>query len=338
MGPVRDSQRGASAIGVWGMNAPDSGPVPRIAVVGAGAVGGYYGAKLAAAGCDVHFLMRSDLEWVRTRGMEIRSPDGDLRLPPTRAHASTAGIGPCDAVLIALKATANDALPSLLPPLIGPRTMLVTMQNGLGNEEFLATRFGEERVLGCLCFVCLNRVAPGVIEHYGHGSLALGEFGRAAQPRTRALTAWFERAGIPCEVSDDLGYARWRKLVWNIPFNGLAIAAGGATVGDVLSDGGLEREARGLMRETIAAARGLGFDLPEGEEERQIEKSRPMGAYRPSSLIDWKAGRPVEVDAIWSEPLRRAVGAGVDTPRLALLEALLRRVCGPISSTDRGSR
>lgn len=320
------------------MNAPDSGHSPRIAVVGAGAVGCYYGARLAEAGCEVHFLLRSDLEAVRSKGLEIRSPDGNRVLHPVNAHASTASIGPCDAVLVALKATANAVLPELLPPLVGPDTMVVTMQNGLGNEEFLASQFGADRILGCLCFVCLNRVAPGVIEHYGHGSLALGEFGRPVGPRTRALAAWFERAGIACEVRDDLGFARWRKLVWNIPFNGLAIAAGGATVGDVLADPALEQEVRGLMRETMDAARALGFLLPDDEIDRQIERSRPMGHYRPSSLIDWQAGRLVEVEAIWGEPLRRAVGAGASTPRLALLTALLGRLCGPTSSADRESR
>jgi len=311
------------------------GDAPRVAVVGSGAVGCYYGARLAAAGCEVHFLMRSDLATVRERGLEIRSPDGNLHLAPSGehgasvlAHGSVAEIGPCDVVLVALKATANGALSELIPPLLGSETAVVTLQNGLGNEEFLATLCGAERVLGCLCFVCLNRIAPGVVEHFGHGSLALGEFGRAATPRVRRLAGWFERAGIPCEVMEDLGLARWRKLVWNIPFNGLAIAAGGVTVGDVLADPGLEREARGLMRETIAAARALGFPLEDSEEERQIAKSRPMGAYRPSSLIDWQAGRPVEVEAIWGEPLRRAAAAGVVTPRLSFLEALLRKVCG----------
>src|SRR4051812_43019949 len=117
----------------------------RIAVVGAGAIGCYYGGKLAAGGHDVHFLMRSGLEEVRHRGLHLIGPKEDLRLPSVNCYSSTKEIGPCDLVLIALKTTANESLPDLIPPLLHERTMLMTLQNGFGNEDFLAGHFGEER-------------------------------------------------------------------------------------------------------------------------------------------------------------------------------------------------
>jgi 2-dehydropantoate 2-reductase len=296
--------------------------ISRIAVVGSGAVGGYYGGMLAHTGCDVHFLLRSDLSAVRRDGLTIRTGGRTVRVA-AQAHGAVQEIGPVDMVLIALKATANAALEALIPPLLHDATALVTLQNGLGNEEYLAERWGAERVLGGLCFVCLNRRAPGVIEHIDHGSISIGEFHRAPSPRTLELVAALQRAGIDAKAVPNLVEERWRKLLWNIPFNGLSIAAGGATVADILADAGLRRLARDLMSEALDAARRIGHDIPDSFADFQITRSQTMGAYQPSSLIDWQLGRPVEVEAIWGEPWRQGTRADAAMPRLEMLYRLL---------------
>ena len=199
-------------------------------------MGCYYGGKLAHGGVDVHFLMRRDLDHVRERGLQIRSPKGDISLTHVHAHGTAASIGAVDLVIIALKATDNDALLELLPPLIHDETMILTLQNGLGNEAWLAQHFGDERVLGGLCFVCLNRTAPGLIEHYSQGAIALGEHLRPPAERTRSVVAEFLRCGIDVRLVENLETARWRKLVWNVPFNGLAIVAGGVDVSAILAN------------------------------------------------------------------------------------------------------
>lgn len=298
----------------------------RIAVVGAGAVGSYYGGMLAHAGEDVHFLMRGDLDAVRAEGLTIHTRGERIHLPQVQCAGSTEEIGLCDVVLIALKTTSNAALETLLPPLIGPKTALLTLQNGLENEEFLAERWGAERVMGALCFVCLNRTAPGVIAHLDHGSISVGEFERPPAPRTHAMVVALQKSGIEAKAVDNLLVERWRKLVWNIPFNGLSIAGGGATVADVLGDNDLRSVARALMDDVLAAARALGHEIPDAFADRQIERSYSMGAYKPSSMIDWQAGKPVEVEAIWGEPWRRGVAAGASLPRLEILYRLLRRL------------
>jgi len=299
----------------------------RYGIVGSGALGGYYGAKLAHVGCDVHFLMRSDLETVRRDGLTVRSKDGDFHLDQVNAHASPEEMGPCDVVLIGLKTTSNAALPALIPPLLGPETALVTLQNGLGNEELLASHFGARRVMGGLCFVCLNRIAPGVIGHLGHGTLSLGEFKGPPADRTMHLVTDFQRAGIEAKAVQSLITERWRKLVWNIPFNGLGIAAA-ANVEQVLNDKHLHAAARELMAEVIDAAGRMGYAIRLDFIDFQIERSWPMGAYRSSSQIDYEAGREVEVEAIWGEPLRQGRAAGAITPQLELLYALLKRLAG----------
>jgi 2-dehydropantoate 2-reductase len=298
----------------------------KIAIVGAGAVGCYYGGMLAHAGYNVHFLMRSDLQDVRAHGMKIHTRGQKLHLKDVKAHGDTSEIGPCDLVIIGLKATANGALEALIPPLLGPGTALLTLQNGLGNEEFLAQRWGAERVMGGLCFVCLNRTAPGVIEHYDHGTLSLGEYRRAPADRTRQIADAFHEAGIQANVVENLITERWRKLLWNVPFNGLSIAADGATVDIVLGEERLRKLARDLMSEVLNGARRSGHDIPDSFADFQIERSWSMGAYKPSSMLDWQSGHPVEVEAIWGEPLRQGTAAGAHMPRLEMLYALLQRL------------
>jgi 2-dehydropantoate 2-reductase len=296
----------------------------RIAVVGAGAIGCYYGAKLAYWGRDVHFLMRGDVEEIRRFGIRIRGKGENLRLAKVNYHASTEEIGACDLVLVAVKATSNCDLLKLIPPLLHERTMLLTLQNGFGNEEFLAENFGGERVLGGLCFVCLNRVSRGVIELYDPGRVAVGEYGGHPRPRTHDVAWEFKRCGVVCSVVEDLALERWRKLVWNIPFNGLSVAAGGVDTEAILSDDHLRGECLALMDEVILAANRCGFPLPAAAALEQIKRTESMGAYKPSTLIDFQAGRPLEIEAIWGEPLRRAAVAGALTPRLQELYERLK--------------
>ena len=206
--------------------------------------------------------------------------------------------------------------------------MLLTLQNGLGNEEFLAERFGAERVMGGLCYVCLNRTNPGEIAHIAHGRIALGELGRYVLPRTHEVGSEFKRCGVVCSVVGSLATERWRKLVWNVPFNGLAISEGGIDVAQILADEDLLMRTRELMREIIRGARALGFEIPISFVEENVTRTKSMGPYRPSSLIDFEEGRAVEVEAIWGEPLRRAVAAGAEMPELERLYGEVREATG----------
>lgn len=318
----------------------------KIAVVGCGAVGSYYGARLCCDGQDVHFLLRSDYEVVRSQGVSIRSPAGDFNVRPHCSKTPTE-IGVCDLVIVALKTTANEQLPRLLPPLVGPRTAIVTLQNGLGNEEQLARLFPAEQILGGLCFVCLNRLAPGVIHHLDHGLIVLGEFQRRPEPRTLELAAMFRHAGVPCQVTENLARAHWEKLAWNIPFNGLGVAGAAGldallnpqsaicnlqslgpclTTDQLLADPRWESLVRELMSEVINAGRALGFNLADGLPEELISRTRTMGAYKASTLLDFDQGRPLEREGLFLEPWRRAQRVGTATPRLTALCAVLKQL------------
>ena len=322
----------------------------KIAVVGCGALGSYYGAKLCRAGHEVHFLLRTDYEAVREHGVWIESQEGSFRADPLCARAPQE-IGPADLVLIGLKTTANHSLKEALPPLTAPHTVILTLQNGLGNEAVIAAIVGAERTMGGVCFVCLNRVAPGKILHLGHGSVLLGEYGRPPQARTHQIGQAIAGAGVSCKVAENLEQARWEKLVWNIPFNGLGVAGVVGleavlqgriapetrrqeclTTDLLLSHPAWEKLVRELMMETIAAARAQGLDVPDSAADRQIKRTREMGDYKASTLIDFENGRELELEGLFLEPLRRARQAGVACPRLAALCAVLVPLAGKMPS------
>jgi 2-dehydropantoate 2-reductase len=245
--------------------------------------------------------------------------------------------------LIALKTTANDQFPKLLPPLVGEKTAVMTLQNGLGNEEVLAKLFPAEQILGGLCFVCLNRIEPGVIEHIAHGKIVMGEFAGWPEPRTHDIAGAVRHSGVPCAVAENLACAHWEKLVWNIPFNGLGVAscAGLEAINDpgipvkrrgpclttdlLLGDPRWEELVLGLMLEVIAAANAKGLKVEEALASEQIEKTRIMSAYKPSTLIDFERGQELELDTLFLEPLRQAQAVGVKAPRL-------KRLCEVLSA------
>jgi len=298
----------------------------RIGIVGSGAIGSYYGAKLAHAGSDVHFLMRGDLSEVRRDGILVRGQGENFRVEKINCYNSTKDIGRCDLVIVAVKATSNSDLVDLIPPLLRERTMLLTLQNGLGNDEFLAKHFGAGRVLGGLCFICVHRHSKTEVERYDYGRIVLGEFGRAPQARTHEVAAEFNRAAVQCTVTDDLALERWRKLIWNIPFNGLSILGGGIDTGAIISDKDLRQASLALMNEVIAAANKCGHALPRDAWREHVKRTETMGSYKPSTLLDWEAGRPLEIEPIWGEPLRRAVAADAEMPRTEMLYALLKQL------------
>lgn len=302
-----------------------------LACVGPGAIGLFYCARLASRhpALGVSLLARNDLEALKRKGIQVRERGGLLTIAPERLQLASQAeeLGPVDLVLVTLKTTANAHFASLLGPLLGPKTSILTLQNGLGSDRDLAIQFGAERVLGGLAFIACNRTASAEVTCFHPGSLSLGSFRSAEDPRCSALATLFEEAGIPCEVVKNLQEARWRKLIWNVPFNGLSIAAGGLTTDLLLADATLAGEVRELMEEVARAATAMGYTIPPAFLEAQLAITPSLGAYHPSSLLDWKAGKAVEVEAIWGEALRQAQAQGVNTPRLALLYALLTRLC-----------
>ena len=311
-----------------------------VAVIGAGAVGSYYGARLAQAEHEVHFLMRRDYEAVSRDGLNVRSKDGDFRLDNPLVHGASAEIGPVDWVLCALKSTAIDEAQALIAPCIGPETRILLLMNGIGLEERFAEWFGAPRIFGGLAFTCINRETPGLVHHIDYGAVTVGHYLDDPSEVEAGMALW-QGATVEVHATPSLLEARWRKLLWNIPFNGLAVAGGGITTDRIMGDAALRAEAEALMREVLAtgnadlAAHGSQRRLDPTDIATMLAMTETMEVYRPSTMIDFVEGRPLEVDAIFAEPLRRAQSLGLDVPRLGLLTALVRALDPALGSADR---
>ncbi len=301
-----------------------------VAVIGAGAVGSYYGARLAQAGHDVRFLMRRDFSAVRDSGLRVTSPDGDFDLPSPSVHDDSSQIGHVDWVLCALKTTSLSDAPALVAPCLGPDTRILCLMNGLGVEERFADWFGEERIFGGLAFTCINRGEPGIVHHIDYGAINIGHQLDDRSELTAAASLW-EGARVESTTSPSLLLSRWEKLCWNVPFNGLAVTSGGITTDRILADAELRDAARDVILEVAAAGNA---DLAAHDErdridgaamaERMIAATDAMADDRPSTMIDFVEGRPMEVEAIFGEPLRRAQTLGVATPLMAVLTGQMR--------------
>jgi len=302
----------------------------RIAVIGAGAVGSYYGARLAEAGHDVRFLVRRDYHAITKSGLNVTSPEGDFVLSQPFVATDSAAIGIVDWVICALKSTSIHSAQKLVQPCVGTDTRILVLMNGLGLEDHFATWFGAERVFGGLAFTCINRGKPGNVHHLAYGAVTLGHYQNDPAEIEKAGDLW---SGSKTSIltASSLLKARWEKLCWNIPFSGLCVVGGGITTDRIMADAGLRAAARALMEEVICSgnadlARRGEKSVIHGETmiDSMFRKTSTMGAYRPSTMIDFVEGRAMEIDAIFAEPLRRARELNIPTHGLALLTAVLR--------------
>jgi 2-dehydropantoate 2-reductase len=290
----------------------------KIAIIGSGAIGAFYGARLLQAGHEVHFLFHSDFDHVRAHGLRVDSVDGDMYFPTVNAYGRPGDMPVCEVVLVATKTTTNDLLDTLLRPVCGEGTVVVLMQNGLNGERAVHGLGLGVTVVGCLCFVCCNKIGPGHIAHLDFGKVELGHYlpdesPAGITPELERVADLFEGAGLPAQKSEDLILARWRKLFWNIAFNGPCSLLAATT--DLMVGCPATRQlATELMAEVRAGAASLGRDIPESFSDAILESTDNMASYKPSMMLDAENGRALEVEAIYGEPLRTAAAQGVDLP------------------------
>jgi 2-dehydropantoate 2-reductase len=298
-------------------------------VVGVGGVGGLYAARLHAAGCEIHLVARSDAEALRAGGLRLTSPLGDVhaRLP---VHTDPATVPEVDVVVLAAKTTASDAgRTAVAVAARHPGAAVLALQNGLGVEAALAAHApAGTTVLGGMAFVCSQRVGPGRVEHLDFGAVSVGEHradGSAAgvTPAVADVVADLEAAGVGGVAVPDLVLGRWRKLVWNVPFNGLAVVLRART-DEMLADASATDLVRRLMDEVRAGAAAQGRTIPAAFVDEMVATTRGMTPYAPSMRLDFDAGRPLELDAIYAAPLAAAADGGVELPATRTLLAQLR--------------
>ena len=292
-------------------------------IVGTGAIGGYYGGRLARAGRTVRFLLHSDYEYVRQHGLRVDSCEGDFVLPQVEAFPSAEEMPQSDVVLVCLKTVRNhDVLPKLLRPLIHEGTTVVLIQNGIGLEDDLQGVFPGLQIVAGLAFICSAKVGPGHIRHQDFGSINLGNYSCQAA-RFETLLADMQDAGLKAAEVPYLE-ARWKKAVWNMPFNGMTVALNTST-DKLLSTPATRRLIYDQMMEVVGAAQALGVStLTSAFADQMIATTDRMVPYSPSMKLDFDNGRPMEIEYLYSRPIAEARKAGFDMPKLAMLEAELR--------------
>ncbi len=303
-----------------------------IAILGAGALGCYYGARLAEAGEDVRFIMRSAYDAVKQQGLCVDSVAGDINLPAPQVCRRAEDCGPVDLVIVCWKATANDQLAASLPPLLHEGTEVLTFQNGMGNAEAIAQFVPAERVFIGLCFVCamMERGEAVRVRHLEGGDIQFAPFvpAETGLERARAFAELFAHAGIRTRAFLESEQILWCKLSWNIPFNGLCLAHGGISIRELFTMPGEVERARAIMEEVCLTAKKRGFPLPMDIVHKQMERTARMGGFIPSSAVDYNLGRPVEYEAIWGSTLARALEAGAEVPLWEQLAADIRARLG----------
>lgn len=305
----------------------------KFAVLGAGAVGGYYGAKLALAGHDVTFIARgAHLAAIRARGLEIRSPALGGFTVRAAAEDDPVAVGPVDVVIVAVKTYDNpEALP-LIRPMLGGQSSILTLQNGVDSASDVARVAGERPVVGGTTYIATALAAPGVIEQTGtHRRIVFGEvFGELPRvtARGRALQEALAGADIQAELVGDGRVPIWEKFVFLVALAGFT-GASRLPIGPLWADAVVRATFLEACREVERLARAEGVALPEDVIDRiSTYASGIPGSMRSSLLIDLAQGKRIEVEALQGAVVRRAAAAGVPAPIMTTLYALLKPFAG----------
>lgn len=303
---------------------------PRIGIIGTGAIGGFYGVMLARAGFDVHFLLRSEFAAVSAQGLQVNSAvHGALRVQPAQIYRDAADMPLCDWLLVGAKTTSNAALAPLISQAAAPGAKVLLLQNGLAVEDELRPLLPQAlHLLGGLCFICAHRSAPGVVEHQSLGAVNLGYHSGPAldQAARQAIVeegvALFRAAGLDSTGMPSLELARWQKLVWNVPYNGLSVLLNAGTSA-LMANADSRALIRAIMQEVLQGAAACGHSLPPGYADKLLATTERMPDYLPSMYHDAVLRRPLELPAIYAAPLAAAALAGCQLPRIEALHQAL---------------
>lgn len=295
----------------------------KYAVIGTGGIGGYYGGKLARNGQEVHFLLRSDYDYVKEHGLQVDSCDGSFHLSKVNAYDTTENIPAVDVVLVCLKTTTNHRLSKLLPPLLKPDTIVILIQNGIGVEQDVEQMFPGIQLVAGLAFICTAKTEPGRVNHQCYGHINFGNYSCHNEQRFNQMVAEFNEAGIKAGTVE-YHEARWRKAVWNMPFNGMTVALNTQT--DILLKNSSTRALiYEQMMEVINTANALGVNgIDKSFADLMIKMTDEMTPYSPSMKLDFDFHRPMEINYLYSRPIAIAHEAGLRMPKLEMLEAELR--------------
>lgn len=296
----------------------------KILVIGAGAIGSFYGGKLAQAGAEVSTISRSDFDVVKKNGIAVKSCLGDFHFSPQKTLRDVADYGEKpDFILVATKVLPEISVPDLIRPVLAPHSSIILLQNGIHIENEIAKSFPQQHLISALAFVCVSKIAAGKIHHQDYGRLILGDFPRGISAKSLELVELWKKSGLSVEASENIQTERWKKLVWNAAFNPISVMFGGLDTKKILEQATAKNLVENVMQEICVLAEADGCKLPENIVEKNIEMTQKMKPYKTSMLLDFEAGRKMEVEAILGNAIRFAKNKNIAVPHLARIYELL---------------
>lgn len=295
----------------------------KYAIIGTGAIGGYYGGLLAKAGREVHFLLHSDYDYVCEHGLQVDSCDGNYHVDSPHAYRDTRDMPVCDVVIVALKTTANRQLPEMLAPITAPSTLVLLIQNGIGMEADLAKAMPQAQLLGGVAYICTLKTGPGHITHMFNGQLFVGSYSCRDKARLGLMMDEFSASGIKAKT-EDYERMRWKKAIWNMPFNGMTAAMRAETAGSLIANSSMAELIGRMMAEIIRAAQACGAEgIDRRYAQQMIEMTRVMPHFASSMKFDLDHNRPMELYYLYRRPIEEARKHGCEMPLISMLAAEL---------------
>ncbi|WP_233575764.1 ketopantoate reductase family protein [Noviherbaspirillum saxi] len=304
-------------------------PPCRVLVVGAGAIGSFYGSLLQTQGAEVSVVCRSEREAVSRDGFHIESKRlSDRVFRPAQTLGSVADYqgGPPDFLILSVKVVEGTDRAALIRDAVGPQTAIVLIENGVEIEEEIAASFPDNELISALAFVQVSRVGPGKVKHFAYGDLTFGNYPSGLSERSRQLGAMLDSAGIKSTLTEDVVTGRWQKCLWNAVFNPISVLGGVLDTGHILSGAEGEAFVRRAMQEVCAIAAATGHPLPPALIDQFIEGTRKAPPYKTSMALDYENGRPMETEVILGNAVRAGRREKVAIPALESLYALMKMV------------
>jgi 2-dehydropantoate 2-reductase len=297
----------------------------KYSVLGIGGVGGYLGIKLAKAGHEVHFLAHSDYDHIVKNGLKLDSVRGDISLPEVNVYKTPSDMPHCDVILVCVKTTMNHELPAILRQLKYDSAIAIIFQNGIGMEEEIVTAIPEMKVAGGPIYIASSKIGPGHIHHQDIGIITLAAYSPGIDEGLKKIASDLTQSDIKTNVTDNLNDLRWRKLVWNIPYNGLSVVLN-KTTDKIVADEQSCLLSKEIMLEVIQAANANGTSIEDSFADKMVDLTRKMIPYAPSMKLDYDNRRPLEIEYIYSRAISLGKKAGVDMPKTSQLEKDLIRM------------
>lgn len=296
----------------------------KILVIGTGAIGGFYGAKLSQAGAEVTVLCRSDYEFVKKSGIAIKSCFGDFHFTPKKVLRDLGDYkDEADFILVATKVLPEISVVDLVAPVLARNSSIVLLQNGIHIEKAGAKAFPNQHLISAIAFVCAQKIEAGIVNHIDYGRLIIGDFPKNISKKTKELAELWKKSGVPIELSENIQYERWKKLVWNAPFNPMSVLCGGADTKKILDNLASRNLVENVMKEVCILAEADNCKLPLDVIAKNIDATEKMKPYKTSMLLDFEAGRKMEIEAILGNAINFAKEKSIEVPYLSSFYGLL---------------